>query len=98
MPAPSCSTARTRKGLSGSFQITELCPDYPALENVVLSLILTSGRAFQAWSNPRRDSGLVGGARRWLAEVGLGDRGDAHVRDLAHGEKRQLELAVALAR
>ncbi|MCW5258915.1 ABC transporter ATP-binding protein [Verminephrobacter eiseniae] len=90
--------ARARKGLSRSFQITELCPDYTALENVVLSLMLTSGRAFQAWSNPRRDSGLVGGARRWLAEVGLGDRGDAHVRDLAHGEKRQLELAVALAR
>jgi branched-chain amino acid transport system ATP-binding protein len=90
--------ARARKGLSRSFQITELCPDYSALENVVLSLMLTSGRAFQFWSDPRRDGGLVAGARRWLDEVGLAERADARVRDLAHGEKRQLELAVALAR
>ena len=90
--------ARARKGLSRSFQITELCPDYTVQENVILSLMLTSGRAFQAWSDPRRDAGLVAGARHWLGEVGLGERAGVCVRDLAHGEKRQLELAVALAR
>lgn len=90
--------ARARKGLSRSFQITELCSDYTALENVILSLLLVNGRAFQAWSNPRRDAGLLASAERWLDEVGLNDRAGVNVRDLAHGEKRQLELAVALAR
>ena len=89
---------RARKGLSRSFQITELCPDFSVLENVMLSLLLVSGRAFGAWSNPRRDAGLQAQAVRWLDEVGLAERAPVHVRDLAHGEKRQLELAVALAR
>ncbi|MGC3985168.1 MAG: ABC transporter ATP-binding protein [Pseudorhodoferax sp.] len=89
---------RARRGLSRSFQITELCPDYSALENVLLSLTLVSGRAFGAWADPRRDAGLVDAARRWLGEVGLAERAAVCVADLAHGEKRQLELAVALAR
>jgi branched-chain amino acid transport system ATP-binding protein len=62
---------RARKGLSRSFQITELCPDFSVLENVMLSLLLVSGRAFGAWSNPRRDAGLQAQAVRWLDEVGL---------------------------
>ena len=82
---------RARKGLSRSFQITELCPDFSALENVMLSLTLTSGRAFQAWSDPRRDSKLMATAQRWLEEVGLAERANTRVSDLAHGEKRQVE-------
>lgn len=89
--------ARARKGLSRSFQITELCPDYTALENVILSLLLVNGRAFGAWLDPRRDRGLEAAALGWLEQVGLVGRTDVPVRDLAHGEKRQLELAVALA-
>jgi len=92
------ATARARKGLSRSFQITELCADYTALENVMLSLLLVSGRALGWWSNPRTDVGLIEKARQWLDEVGLGARTDVRVADMAHGEKRQLELAVALAR
>lgn len=90
--------ARARKGLSRSFQITELCGDYTALENALLSLLLVNGSAFGAWSDPRRDGEAVMTATRWLNEVGLGERANVSVRDLAHGEKRQLELAVALAR
>lgn len=89
---------RARKGLSRSFQITELCPDYSALENVLLSLVLRNGRAYGAWRDPRRDPALAVTARRWLDDVGLGPRAGSPVSGLAHGEKRQLELAVALAR
>jgi len=89
---------RARRGLSRSFQITELCADYTALENVVLSLTLKSGRTFGAWSDPRRDAALTAEAQRRLVEVGLASRAAVCVADLAHGEKRQLELAVALAR
>ena len=90
--------ARARKGLARSFQITELCADYTAQENLLLALVLRSGRAFQAWSNPRHDSRLTAKAQEWLEKVGLVGRAAVRVRDLAHGEKRQLELAVALAR
>lgn len=88
---------RARAGLSRSFQVTELCLDYTALENVVLSLMLQSGHAF-SWADPRRDRALVQAAQRWLGEVGLAERAHCLAADLAHGERRQLELAVALAR
>lgn len=88
---------RTRHGLSRSFQITELCLEYSALENVMLSLMLESGHAF-SWSNPHKDQKLIDDAQYWLEQVGLGDKASWLVSSLAHGEKRQLELAVALAR
>jgi branched-chain amino acid transport system ATP-binding protein len=90
--------ARARLGLGRSFQITELFADYTALENVMLSLLLKTGRAFQVWSNPRRDPKLLAQATDRLAQVGMAGRAGVPVADLAHGEKRQLELAVALAR
>ena len=89
---------RARLGLGRSFQITELCQDYDALENVILSSMLKGGPAFQFWSNPRRDKELVKTASYWLDQLGLAERSKVRTADLAHGEKRQLELAVALAR
>lgn len=89
---------RARMGLGRSFQITELCPDYSALENVVLSLLLKTGKAFQFWKNPRLDASIVADASARLVQVGMLHRANTLVSDLAHGEKRQLELAVALAR
>lgn len=88
---------RTRSGLSRSFQITELCLEYTALENVMLSLMLESGHAF-SWANPYKDNELIEGSRHWLQKVNLGEYADILVSELAHGQKRQLELAVALAR
>lgn len=89
---------RARLGLGRSFQITELCPQYTALENVILSCMLRSGKAFGVWSNPRHNQSLRTQALDYLALVGLADRGAVLCSDMAHGEKRQLELAVALAR
>lgn len=89
---------RARLGLGRSFQITELCPQYTALENVILSCLLRTGKAFGIWSNPRRDTQLTTQAQEYLDLVGLSDRTYVLCADMAHGEKRQLELAVALAR
>jgi len=89
---------RARLGLGRSFQITQLCQEYTALENVMLSLTVGPHTIFSVWSDPRRDAGLIERALGWLDEVGLAHRADVPVADLAHGERRQLELAVALAR
>ena len=77
---------RARLGLGRSFQITELCQEYTALENVILSCMLKTGRAFQLWSDPRRDAGLKAQALGWLEHVGLRDRRHVRTADLAHGE------------
>ncbi|MFT8276731.1 ABC transporter ATP-binding protein [Kerstersia gyiorum] len=94
---------RARQGLGRSFQITELCQEFNALENVILSVMLLKSRGFGMWRNPRNDGAMHERAMHeramhWLEKVGLADRALARTADLAHGEKRQLELAVALAR
>ncbi|MGV6876183.1 ABC transporter ATP-binding protein [Pseudochelatococcus sp. B33] len=94
LPAP----ARARLGIGRSFQITQLCLDFTVLENVLLSIEAQHGGSFDMFSNPRRNARNRQTAREWLGRVGLADRADSRVSVLAHGERRQLEIAVALAR
>ena len=88
---------RVAKGLARSFQITSVLPEFSALDNVALAVQIAAGSSFRFWKNARADRSLTDPARALLAEVGLGHRGDVRTSDLAHGEQRQLELAMALA-
>jgi branched-chain amino acid transport system ATP-binding protein len=56
-----------------------------------------AGSSFRFWGDARREPALREPARRVLAETGLADRAAVLARDLAHGEQRQLEIAMALA-
>jgi branched-chain amino acid transport system ATP-binding protein len=89
--------ARVRKGLVRSFQITSILRDFSAVDNVALAIQAEQGHSFRFWRNARADSSLRDPALALLADVGLASR--AHVRAgvLAHGEQRQLEIAMALA-
>lgn len=89
---------RVRMGLGRSFQITQLCLEFTVLDHVILSLDSIGGGSFNIFSNPRKNPSLREQACQWIAEVGLGGRENSLVANLAHGERRQLELAVALAR
>ena len=93
LPAP----RRARKGLARSFQITSVYPEFSALENVALAVQAHSGHSFRFWRPARQDVLLTGPARKVLEEVGLGERVDVLAANLAHGEQRQLEVAMALA-
>jgi branched-chain amino acid transport system ATP-binding protein len=90
--------ARARLGLGRSFQLTQLCPEFSALDNVMLSIEAKHGGSFNMLSNPRRKAALRKDAQAWLSRVGLAGKQDRPVMTLAHGEQRQLEIAVALAR
>jgi branched-chain amino acid transport system ATP-binding protein len=90
-------SARSRKGIARSFQITSLCPEFSALENVVLAVQAHQGHSFRMVGRVRRDHSLIALARRFLDLVDLGARADVAAGLLAHGEQRQLEVAVALA-
>ncbi len=89
--------ARSALGLARSFQITSLFLDFTTLDNVALAVQAHSGHSFRFWRNARSDERLRGPARAALARVGLLDRADIIVRNLSHGEQRQLEIAMALA-
>ena len=76
---------RVRLGLARSYQITSVFPNFTVLENLALAL--------QGAGRPDdRDR-----ARAELDGVGLGNRADQLAGALAHGERRQLELGLALA-
>ncbi|HXF88749.1 MAG TPA: ABC transporter ATP-binding protein [Xanthobacteraceae bacterium] len=89
--------ARSALGLARSFQITSLFLDFTALDNVALAVQAHSGHSFRFWGNARRDERLREPARAALARVGLLERADVIVKNLSHGEQRQLEIAMALA-
>ena len=93
LPAPK----RARKGLARSFQITSIYPEFTALHNVALAVQATSGHSFRFWSHAHKDRTLLDPAQKILDEVGLGARSGVLAANLAHGEQRQLEVAMALA-
>ena len=88
---------RVRRGLGRTFQITQLLPDYTVADNVALAVQARQGHSFRFFRDARADAGLRAEARRVLAAGGLADRAEVPVADLSHGERKQLELDVALA-
>ena len=91
------SPQRARRGLARSFQITSIYPDFSALENVMLAVQAHAGSSFRFWRPAREEAALRSPAQGVLEEVGLGARSDVPAADLAHGEQRALEIAMALA-
>ncbi|WP_067222016.1 ABC transporter ATP-binding protein [Stappia indica] len=89
--------ARARAGLARSFQITEILPAFTARENVALALQAKQGHSFRFLRNVSRDRDLNDRALGCLAELGLSHRADLPAGILSHGEKRALELAIAMA-
>jgi len=88
---------RARKGLARSFQITSVYPEFSALDNVALAVQAHAGHSFRFWRPARGDPALIEPARRILDDVGLSERTNILAANLAHGEQRQLEVAMALA-
>ena len=89
--------ARSHAGLARSFQITSVFRNFTALQNVALSIQAHSGHSFRMWKPAATDAELNDPAQEILEQVGLGARSGILAANLAHGEQRQLEIAMALA-
>ncbi len=89
--------SRSRKGLGRSFQVSSLAMEVSARRNVMLSVQASQGSSFRFWKQTKSDQGLRETAGNWLKKVGLGGREDIAVSELSHGERRQVEVACALA-
>ncbi|ULL00913.1 ABC transporter ATP-binding protein [Bradyrhizobium sp. I71] len=88
---------RCALGLARSFQITSLLLDFTVADNVALAAQAHAGTSFRFFANARKEKGLRDAAHAALDRVGLAHRADVVVNRLSHGERRELELAVALA-
>ena len=89
--------ARSLAGLGRSYQISQIFREFTALENVMLAVQAHAGRRFSFMRPVASDDLLIEAAVEMLRQVGLGDRARTTVAEMAHGEHRQLELAMALA-
>ena len=88
---------RVRAGMSRSFQITSILPGFTALENVAVAAQAGQGSSFRFLAPVADEAALNDAALAALARVGIDDRAFVKAGSLSHGEKRQLELAIALA-
>jgi len=88
---------RSHMGLARSFQITSVFRDFTALENVSLSIQAHAGHSFKFWKRASTDRDLTDPAQKILDDDGLGDKALTLAGNLAHGQQRQLEIAMALA-
>ncbi|MDO1584216.1 ABC transporter ATP-binding protein [Rhizobium oryzicola] len=88
---------RARKGLGRTFQISSLAVEFSALRNVMLAVQARQGSSFRFLRPVRSDRNLVDEAMDRLSRVGLAERAHIPAGELSHGEKRQLEIAIALA-
>jgi branched-chain amino acid transport system ATP-binding protein len=89
--------ARARLGFARTFQITHVLPRFTALENVALAVQARSGSSFRFWRPAAAEAALNGVGMQALASVGLAARAAMRAGALSHGEKRLLEIAIALA-
>ena len=90
-------SARARLGLGRTFQISSLAMDFSALRNVMLAVQSRQGSSFRFFAKVMADPGLTEPAMAALDRVGLAGRASVPAAELSHGERRQLEIAVALA-
>jgi branched-chain amino acid transport system ATP-binding protein len=88
---------RAAQGLARTFQITNLFPDLTVLENCLLAVQALTPTRFAMLRPIGAHTSLDTRARATLESVGLEGVGDTLVKNLSHGEQRQLEIALALA-
>lgn len=88
---------RAHVGLARSFQITSVFMDMSVLDNVALAVQARTGHSFHFWTPARSIDRLREPAFEKLKKVGLADRAHEMTSTLSHGERRQLEVAMALA-
>ncbi|MBP8101677.1 MAG: ABC transporter ATP-binding protein [Burkholderiaceae bacterium] len=95
------ASARTRAGLGRAFQLTNLFPNLPVLENVRLAVQAAHDgphrRGLNLWSIWSDHAALTQRAHEILAAVAMSDKQDTPVSRLPHGDQRKLEVALLMA-
>jgi branched-chain amino acid transport system ATP-binding protein len=89
--------AIARKGIARSFQIMNLFDEYSARDNVIQAMPEMRDMSWHAGHAVARDRFLDDAAEEVLEGVGLATRADVRAKDLSYGDRRALEIAVALA-
>lgn len=90
------TVARAKAGLGRTFQISALASDFTVLQNAVLGALGHRAGAMRFFRPVMKDTRLRAAAMAALSRVGLADLAGKRAADLSHGQRRLLEVAVAL--
>ncbi len=88
---------RARQGLGRSFQVSSLAESLSVRRNVMMAVQALQGSSFRFWKPVNSDASLREPADAVLEQMALGHRASTPVAELSHGERRQVEVACALA-
>ncbi|MBT2469328.1 ABC transporter ATP-binding protein [Streptomyces sp. ISL-66] len=88
---------RVALGVAATFQHSSLFMRESVLENVLLAVLRPAGTGLGGWRKVSARAAAIAQAHTLLERVGLPTRHDVSAAALSHGERRQLEVAVALA-
>ncbi|HWM43844.1 MAG TPA: ABC transporter ATP-binding protein [Burkholderiales bacterium] len=91
------SHRRTALGMARTFQVTSLFPKLTVLDNVLLALAGVGWTKLVMWKPLASYDKLQTRARQLLEAAGYWDRREVEVRNLSHGEQRQIEVVLGLA-
>jgi branched-chain amino acid transport system ATP-binding protein len=89
--------ARVRQGLARTFQINTLFPQLTPLESVAIAVLEREGHAHNWWRRLAGFTAALEEAHGILASLRLADVASRPTRELAYGQQRLLEIALALA-
>ncbi|HET7788456.1 MAG TPA: ATP-binding cassette domain-containing protein [Myxococcales bacterium] len=90
-------SARVREGMARTFQVTNVFPRLTVEENVSVPVLARTGEALRAFNRLDAMEDVRPRVRKLLETVGLAGRAIEHAAVLSHGDRRLLEIALALA-
>ncbi len=88
---------RVELGMARTFQITEVFPEFSVHENVLSAAEVAAGQQMRMWTTRAEKARTEAVVAEMLALVGLSGKADRLVGELAHGDQRATEIAMALA-
>jgi len=88
---------RAKIGISRTFQVSSIIPKFSALENIILSLLNKSNNTFQLFKSLKQNKELHLKAKKILRDIDLDSKSDEVASELSHGDRRKLEVGLALA-
>jgi len=88
---------RTRQGIVRTFQITEVFPDLTVFENLRIGVETAERTNALPWMSRARHAAVERRVDELLSITGLASKSERVVSELAHGDQRVVEVAIALS-
>jgi branched-chain amino acid transport system ATP-binding protein len=88
---------RVKRGMARTFQITEIFPELDVFENVRIAVEVAAGYRLRPWLSRADAAEVRNRVDEVLAQTGLASKARRLVGELAHGDQRAAEIAMALA-